>query len=57
MSLFIANYRRELQMRIDIRRKKKIEKVMEFAKRMKKSTRESKSNIKKGLGRDGVTSR
>ncbi len=48
---------RELQIRTDIRRKKKIEKVMEFAERMKKSTRESRSNIKKGLGRDRVTSR
>jgi len=57
VSLFIANYGRELQMRTDIRRKKKIKKVMEFAERMKKSTRESRSNIKKGLGRDGVTSR
>jgi len=36
MSLFIANYRRELRMRADIRKKGKVEKVMEFVERMKK---------------------
>jgi len=35
VSPFIANYRRELRMGIDIRRKEKIEKVTEFAERMK----------------------
>ena len=35
VSLFIENYRRELRIGIDIRRKWKVEKVMEFAKRMK----------------------
>ena len=33
---FIANYRRELRMEADIRRKEKVEKVTEFVKRMKK---------------------
>ena len=36
VSLFIANYRRELQMGVDIRRKRKMEKVTEFVERMKK---------------------
>ena len=33
---FIANYRRELRMEIDIRRKEKMEKAMEFVERIKK---------------------
>ena len=33
---FIANYRRELRIGIDIRRKEKIEKIIEFAERIKK---------------------
>ena len=33
---FIANYRRELRMEADIRRKEKVEKVTEFVKRIKK---------------------
>jgi len=32
VSPFIANYRRELQMRADIRKKGKVEKAMEFVK-------------------------
>ena len=32
----MANYRRELRMGTDIRRKGKVEKVIEFAERMKK---------------------
>ena len=36
VSLFMANYGRNLKIGIDIRRKGKIEKAMEFAKRMKK---------------------
>ena len=36
VSLFIVNYRRELRMRVDLRRKGKIEKVTEFAERMRK---------------------
>jgi len=35
VSPFIANYGRELRMGDDIRRRKKVEKVMEFMKRMK----------------------
>jgi len=36
MSLFIVNYGRKLRMRTNIRRKEKIEKVMEFVERMKR---------------------
>ena len=36
MSLFIVNYERELRMGIDIRRKGKMEKVIEFSERIKK---------------------
>ena len=34
--LFVVNYSRNLRMRLDIRRKGKVEKVMEFVKRIKK---------------------
>jgi len=36
VSLFITNYSKELRMGVDIRRKGKVEKTTEFAKRMKK---------------------
>jgi len=36
MSLFIANYGRELRKKVDIRRKRKMEKATEFVERMKK---------------------
>ncbi len=36
MSLFIANYRRELRMGADTRRKGKVEKAIKFVKIMKK---------------------
>ena len=36
ISLFMTNYGKELRIGTDIRRKEKVEKVMEFAKRMKK---------------------
>jgi len=36
VSLFIANYGRELRIGADIRRKEKVEKAMEFAKKIKK---------------------
>jgi len=36
MSLFMANYRRELRIGVDIRRKRKMEKAMEFVERIKK---------------------
>ena len=36
MSPFMANYRRELRMEVDIRKKRKIEKATEFVERLKK---------------------
>lgn len=36
VSLFIVTYSRELRIEADIRRKRKVEKVMKFVKRMKK---------------------
>jgi len=36
VSLFMANYRRELRMRVDLRRKEKMEKAMEFVERIRK---------------------
>jgi len=47
MSPFMANYERELRIRIDIRRKGKIEKVMEFAERIKKVQEEVGAVLKK----------
>ena len=35
MSSFIANYNRKLRIGVDIKRKLKVEKAMEFAERMK----------------------
>jgi len=34
--LFMVNYRRELRIRVDIRRKEKVKKTTEFAERVKK---------------------
>ena len=36
ISLFIANYKRELRMGADVRKKEKVEKVVEFVERIKK---------------------
>ena len=36
ISPFIANYSRELRMEVDIRKKEKVEKTIEFIKKMKK---------------------
>ena len=36
VSPFIANYGREMRIGVDLRRKRKIEKAMEFVKRMRK---------------------
>ena len=47
MSLFIANYGRELRIRIDIRRKGKIKKTMEFVERIKKFQEEAETALKK----------
>ena len=47
VSLFIANYGRELRIGTDIRKKRKIEKVTEFAKRMKRVQEEVGAALKK----------
>ena len=40
-SLFMANYRREMRMEIDLRKKGKVEKVIEFVERMRKVQEEA----------------
>ena len=47
ISPFMVNYGRELRMGEDIKRKEKIEKVMEFAERMKKVQEEAGVALKK----------
>ena len=44
---FIANYGRELRMGDDIRKRGKVEKVTEFAERMKKVYKEARAALKK----------
>jgi len=43
----MANYGRKLRMRIDIRRKRKIEKATEFAERIKKMQEEAEAALKR----------
>ena len=45
--LFIVNYKRELRMGGDIRKKRKVEKVTEFVERMKKVYKEAGVALKK----------
>ena len=45
--LFIANYRRELRMEADIRKKRKVKKVMEFVERMKKIQEKARAALRK----------
>jgi len=47
VSLFIANYRRELRMEDDIKRKGKVEKATEFVERMKQVQEEAEVALKK----------
>jgi len=44
---FIANYGREVGMRVDIRRKENIEKATEFAERMRKVQEEARVTLRK----------
>jgi len=44
---FIANYRRELKMGVDIRRRGKVEKVAKFAKRIKKVQEKAEAALRK----------
>ena len=41
VSLFIANYDRELRIGVNIRRKDKVEKIMKFAEKIKKVQKKS----------------
>jgi len=47
ISLFMANYRRELRIGADIRKKRKVEKTTEYMKRMKKMQEETGAALKK----------
>ena len=47
VSLFMANYRRELRMGGDIRKKRKVESTTEFVERMKKVHKETGVILKK----------
>jgi len=47
VSLFMANYGREVRMGIDLRRKGKIEKAIEFVERMRKIQEEVGVALKK----------
>ena len=47
VSLFMANYGRELRMGADIRKREKVEKAMEFAERMKKIQEEAGAALRK----------
>ena len=43
----MANYRRELRIGIDIRKKKKVEKVTEFTEKMRKVQEKSRTILRK----------
>ena len=45
--LFITNYKRELRIKVDIRRKGKMEKITEFVKRMKRIQEKAEVVLKK----------
>ena len=47
ISLFMANYKRKLRMEVDIRKKKKVEKAMEFTERIKKVQKEAEAVLRK----------
>jgi len=47
ISLFMANYSRELRMEGDIRRKEKVENAMEFVKKLKRVQEEAGAALKK----------
>jgi len=46
-TLFIANYGRKLRIGMNIRKKRKIEKAMEFVERMKKIQEEARAALRK----------
>ena len=47
VSLFIANYRRELRIRVEIRRKDKVEETMKFVERIRKVQKKAKVVLRK----------
>ena len=47
VSLFMENYGRELRIRADIRRKGKVEKMTEFAEKMKKVQEKAETALRK----------
>ena len=47
VSSFMANYKRKLRMRGDIRKRGKVEKAIEFVERMKKVQKEAEAALKK----------
>jgi len=47
ISLFMVNYGRELRIRVDIRRKGKVRKAIEFVERMKKVQKEAEAVLRK----------
>ena len=47
ISLFMANYKRKLRMEVDIRKKRKLEKAMEFTERIKKVQKEAEAVLRK----------
>ena len=47
VSPFMENYRRELRIGIDIRKKEKIEKVTEFAERIRKIQKEAEAVLRR----------
>ena len=47
MFLFMSDYERELRIEVDIRRKGKMEKIMEFKERMKKVQKEVEAALKR----------
>ena len=59
VSLFMANYRRELRIEVDIRRKGKMEKgeSNRIFRKNEEGTRRSRDSIKKNTGRDEKASR
>ena len=46
-NIFIANYGKELRIRADIRRKGKLEKITEFAKKMKRIQEKAGAALKR----------
>ena len=57
VSPFMTNYRRELRMGKDIRKKGKVKRATEFVERMKKVYKEARASVKESTGRDEETSR